>query len=116
MEERRPSYIGIIALSLIYWGALAWWQKDALFGTDSDLQIKALGMFLTSFPYVAFVIWGVSSDLPESIAETPYLGRMLKPTIWLAFIAAFFLYALTDSSTVGYLLVGIGLLGLGAGL
>jgi len=42
MEERRPSYIGIIALSLIYWGALAWWQKDALFGTDSDLQIKAL--------------------------------------------------------------------------
>ena len=41
---------------------------------------------------------------------------MLKPTIWLAFIAAFFVYALTDSSTVGYLLVGIGLLGLGAGL
>ena len=95
---------------------MAWWQKDALFGTDSDLQIKALGLFLSSFPYVAFVIWGVSSDLPENIAETPYLGRMLKPTIWLAFIAAFFVYALTDSSTVGYLLVGIGLLGLGAGL
>jgi preprotein translocase subunit SecY len=116
MEERRPSYIGIVALSLIYWGALTWWQKDALFGTDSDLQMKALTMLGTSFPYIGFVIWGTSSDLPENIAETPYLGRMLKPTIWLAFIAFFFAWGLKDSSTVGYLLVGVGLLGLATGL
>ena len=116
MEERRPSYIGIVALSIIYWGALTWWQKDALFGTDSDLQMKALTMLGTSFPYIGFVIWGTSSDLPENIAETPYLGRMLKPTIWLAFIAFFFAWGLEDSSTVGYLLVGVGLLGLATGL
>ena len=116
MEERRPSYIGIVALSIIYWGALVWWQKDALFGTDSELQMKALTMFATSFPYIGFVIWGTSTDLPENIAETPYLGRMLKPGIWLAFIAFFFAWGLTDSSTVGYLLVGVGLLGLASGL
>ena len=116
MEERRPSYIGIVALSIIYWGALVWWQKDALFGTDSELQMKALTMFATSFPYIGFVIWGTSTDLPENIAEPPYLGRMLKPGIWLAFIAFFFAWGLTDSSTVGYLLVGVGLLGLASGL
>jgi preprotein translocase subunit SecY len=78
--------------------------------------MKALTMFGTSFPYIGFVIWGTSSDLPENIAETPYLGRMLKPTIWLAFIAFFFAWGLKDSSTVGYLLVGVGLLGLATGL
>ena len=41
---------------------------------------------------------------------------MLKPTIWLVWIAAFFAYGVKDSSTVGFLLVGVGLLGLGAGL
>jgi hypothetical protein len=37
MVERRPSVLGIVALSVVYWGALAWWQQDALFGTDSDV-------------------------------------------------------------------------------
>ena len=41
---------------------------------------------------------------------------MLKPAIWLVWIAAFFAYGVKDSSTVGFLLVGVGLLGLGAGL
>ena len=116
MVERRPSVLGIVALSVVYWGALAWWQQDALFGTDSDAQMKAMTMFATSFPYIGFVIWGTSNDLPENIAEIPYLGRMLKPVIWLAFIAFFFGWGLEDSSTVGFLLVGVGILGLGAGL
>ena len=89
MVERRPSVLGIVTLSVVYWGALAWWQQDALFGTDSDAQMKALTMFATSFPYIGFVIWGTSNDLPENIAEIPYVGRMLKPAIWLAFIAFF---------------------------
>ncbi len=113
MVERRPSVLGILVLSVVYWGALAWWQKDALFGAEN--QMKALVLFLSSFPYVGFVIWGTSFDLPENIAETPY-GRMLKPAIWLVWIAAFFAYGVKDSSTVGFLLVGVGLLGLGAGL
>ena len=116
MVERRPSVLGVVALSVVYWGALAWWQQDTLFGTDSDAQMKAMTMFATSFPYVGFVIWGTSNDLPENIAEIPYVGRMLKPVIWLAFIAFFFGWGLEDSSTVGFLLVGVGILGLGAGL
>ena len=90
MVERRPSVLGIVALSVVYWGALAWWQQDALFGTDSDAPNEAMTMFATSFPYIGFVIWGTSNDLPENIAEIPYLGRMLKPVIWLAVIAFFF--------------------------
>ena len=78
--------------------------------------MKAMTMFATSFPYIGFVIWGTSNDLPENIAEIPYVGRMLKPVIWLAFIAFFFGWGLEDSSTVGFLLVGVGILGLGAGL
>ena len=116
MVERRPSVLGVVALSVVYWGALAWWQQDTLFGTDSDAQMKAMTMFATSFPYIGFVIWGTSNDLPENIAEIPYVGRMLKPVIWLAFIAFFFGWGLEDSSTVGFLLVGVGILGLGAGL
>ena len=38
MVERRPSVLGIVALSVVYWGALAWWQQDTLFGTDSDAE------------------------------------------------------------------------------
>ena len=61
MVERRPSVLGVVTLSMVYWGALAWWQQDALFGTDSDAQMKALTMFATSFPYIGFVIWGTSN-------------------------------------------------------
>ena len=50
MVERRPSVLGVVALSVVYWGALAWWQQDTLFGTDSDAQMKAITMFATSFP------------------------------------------------------------------
>ena len=56
MVERLPSVLGIVALSVVYWGALAWWQQDALFGTDSDAQMKAMTMFATSSPYIGFVI------------------------------------------------------------
>ena len=38
MVERRPSVLGILVLSVVYWGALAWWQKDALFGTDLQMN------------------------------------------------------------------------------
>jgi len=117
MVERSPSKIGIFVLIWVYWGALGWWQKDAIAGDlGIDLQNQALTMQAISVIYVGFIVWAVSYDLPERIAETPYLGRMLKPTIWLAWIAAFFAWGLMDSSTVGFLLVGVGLLGLGAGL
>ena len=115
-EGIRPSIIGIAVLSAIYWGALAWWQQDALFGSDTDAQLKALLMFGTSFPYVGYVIWGTMTDLPDSIADIPYIGRMLKPGIWLAAVLGFFAWGWIDPSVVGFVLVGIALLGLAAGL
>jgi len=114
--DRKPSVIGILAMSIVYWGALVWWQKDVLFGDDTVAQAKALKVLAVSVPYVIFIIWGTQNDLPESIAEIPYLGRLMKPGIWLTFIASFFAFSWQDPSLVGMLLVGVGLLGLASAL
>ena len=116
MVDRKPSVIGILAMSIVYWGALVWWQKDVLFGDDTVAQAKALKVLAVSVPYVIFIIWGTQNDLPESIAEIPYLGRLMKPGIWLTFIASFFAFSWQDPSLVGMLLVGVGLLGLASAL
>ncbi|HJL63973.1 MAG TPA: preprotein translocase subunit SecY [Candidatus Thalassarchaeaceae archaeon] len=121
MVDRNPSVIGISAMSLIYWGALIWWLKDPLQTADSiwaltAAKAKALKIIGVSFPYVLFIIWGTQRDLPENIAEMPYVGRMLKPVIWLAFMIFFFAWGWVDPSVVGFLLVGVGLLGLASAL
>jgi preprotein translocase subunit SecY len=108
-------------MSLIYWGALIWWLKDPLQSADSlwaltAAKTKALKIIGVSFPYVLFIIWGTQTDLPENIAEMPYVGRMLKPVIWLAFMVFFFAWGWVDPSVVGFLLVGVGLLGLTSAL
>ena len=82
MEGRRPNVLGLVIVAAIYWGALVWWQRDLLFGDDSADQTWALTLLAVSFPYVGFVIWGVSADLPESLADST-LGRWLKPVVWL---------------------------------
>jgi len=119
--DRKASVIGTSAMSLIYWGALIWWLKDPLQSADSlwaltAAKTKALKIIGVSFPYVLFIIWGTQTDLPENIAEMPYVGRMLKPVIWLAFMVFFFAWGWVDPSVVGFLLVGVGLLGLASAL
>ena len=121
MVDRKASVIGTSAMSLIYWGALIWWLKDPLQSADSlwaltAAKTKALKIIGVSFPYVLFIIWGTQTDLPENIAEMPYVGRMLKPVIWLAFMIFFFAWGWVDPSVVGFLLVGVGLLGLASAL
>ncbi len=121
MVDRKASVIGTSAMSLIYWGALIWWLKDPLQSADSlwaltAAKTKALKIIGVSFPYVLFIIWGTQTDLPENIAEMPYVGRMLKPVIWLAFMVFFFAWGWIDPSVVGFLLVGVGLLGLASAL
>ncbi|MFL2956842.1 MAG: preprotein translocase subunit SecY [Candidatus Thalassarchaeaceae archaeon] len=121
MVDRKASVIGTSAMSLIYWGALIWWLKDPLQSADSlwaltAAKTKALKIIGVSFPYVLFIIWGTQTDLPENIAEMPYVGRMLKPVIWLAFMVFFFAWGWVDPSVVGFLLVGVGLLGLTSAL
>jgi len=70
-------------------------------------------MLLTSLPYIAFVMWGLNRDLPESVTDHP-VGRFTKPFIWALIILGLVVWAYFEPGNVGFLLVGIGLLGLGA--
>tara|TARA_B100001142_G_scaffold324243_1_gene375629 strand:- start:219 stop:2009 length:1791 start_codon:yes stop_codon:yes gene_type:complete len=72
-------------------------------------------MFVISFIYVGYVVWGTITDLPESIKEMPF-GKATKPTIWLLFVLSLAWWGWVDPATVGFLLVGVALLGFGAGL
>ena len=116
MVERRPNAIGLAIIATIYWGALFYWLRDDLLDGAADEQTRALKMLLISFPYVGFVMWSAMTDLPENIREIPYLGRSLKGLIWLAFVLALTYWGWVDEAAIGYLLVGVALLGLGASM
>jgi len=73
-------------------------------------------MLLVSFPYVGYVMWAAMKDLPENIREIPYLGKSLKGLIWLVFVLSLARWGWIDKAAVGYLLVGVALLGLGAAM
>ncbi len=114
MVERRPSRFGTAIMAIIYWGALFYWLRDDLLDGSVDEQSRALKMFLISFPYVGFVMWSTMRDLPENIREIPFLGKSLKGLIWLVFVLSLAYWGWIDPAAVGYLLVGVALLGLGA--
>jgi len=116
MVERRPNAIGLAIMATIYWGALFYWLRDDLLDGAADEQTRALKMLLVSFPYVGFVMWSAMTDLPENIREIPYLGRSLKGVIWLVFVLALAYWGWVDEAAIGYLLVGVALLGLGASM
>ena len=116
MVERRPNAIGLAIMATIYWGALFYWLRDDLLDGAADEQTRALKMLFVSFPYVGFVMWAAMTDLPENIREIPYLGRSLKGLIWLAFVLALTYWGWVDEAAIGYLLVGVALLGLGASM
>ena len=116
MVERRPNAIGLAIMATIYWGALFYWLRSDLLDGAADEQTRALKMLLVSFPYVGFVMWAAMTDLPENIREIPYLGRSLKGLIWLAFVLALTYWGWVDEAAIGFLLVGVALLGLGASM
>jgi len=116
MVERRPNAIGLGIMATIYWGALFYWLRDDLLDGAADEQTRALKMLLVSFPYVGFVMWAAMTDLPENIREIPYLGRSLKGVIWLVFVLALVYWGWVDEAAIGFLLVGVALLGLGASM
>ena len=116
MVERRPNAIGLAIMATIYWGALFYWLRSDLLDGAADEQTRALKMLLVSFPYVGFVMWAAMTDLPENIREIPYLGRSLKGIIWLAFVLALTYWGWVDEAAIGFLLVGVALLGLGASM
>ena len=116
MVERRPNAIGLAIVATVYWGALFYWLRGDLLDGAADEQTRALKMFLVSFPYVGYIMWTSMTDLPENIREIPYIGRALKPVLWLLFVIALAYWGWVDEAAVGFLLVGVALLGLGAAL
>ena len=116
MVERRPNAIGLAIVATVYWGALFYWLRDDLLDGAADEQTRALKMFLVSFPYVGYIMWSSMTDLPENIREIPYIGRALKPVLWLLFVIVLAYWGWVDEAAVGFLLVGVALLGLGAAL
>ncbi len=116
MVERRPNAIGLAIVATVYWGALFYWLRDDLLDGAADEQTRALKMFLVSFPYVGYIMWTTMTDLPENIREIPYIGRALKPVLWLLFVIVLAYWGWVDEAAVGFLLVGVALLGLGAAL
>lgn len=111
MVDRKPNLIGTVIIASIYWGMLYYWLRDEFTGSGEE-QIHALRMFLVSIPYVAYVMWCAMTDLPENIKSIPYLGRALKPGIWLISVVGLAYWGWVDTSAVGFLLVGVALLGL----
>lgn len=115
MVERRVSYPWLLIIAGLYWGGLFYWLQDDLLNATGEVQTRALQMFVISFIYVGYVVWGTITDLPESIKEMPF-GKATKPTIWLLFVLSLAWWGWVDPATVGFLLVGVALLGFGAGL
>ena len=111
MVDRKPNVIGTAIMSAIYWGMLFYWLRDDLLDGNPDEQMRALRMFLVSIPYVAYIMWCAMTDLPDNIRDIPYLGRILKPGIWLTSVIGLAYWGWVDKAAVGFLLVGVALLG-----
>ena len=111
MVDRNPNVIGTVIMGALYWGMLFYWLRDDLLNGTADEQMRALRMFLVSIPYVAFIMWCAMTDLPDNIRDVPYLGRMFKPGIWLISVIGLAYWGWVDKAAVGFLLVGVALLG-----
>ena len=125
-KQSIPWAVGLTGL--LYFGMLGYWQYDAfetaLFGSGNATQNAIDGAifgFTFGVIYVAFMIWCFTRDLPEGLKEVPVIGRYGKMLAWLAFLGTAVWYCRpnawydgTHQDLVGYLLVGVILLGFGA--
>ncbi len=114
--SRQPAPLGILAISLIYWGSLFYWRWDELTGDDTAAMNLALQGIVLSVVYVGLLLLGLTKDLPEGIRQIRYIGGSLKFFIWLSTVLALAYWAWLDDSLVGFNLVGISLMGLGTAL
>ena len=125
-KQPIPWAVGLTGL--LYFGMLGYWQYDAfetaLFGSGNATQNTVDGAifgFVFGVVYVAFMVWCFTRDLPEGLKEVPVIGRYGKMLTWLAFLGTAVWYCRpnawydgTHQDLVGYLLVGVILLGFGA--
>tara|TARA_B100000700_G_scaffold30661_1_gene29504 strand:- start:4323 stop:6284 length:1962 start_codon:yes stop_codon:yes gene_type:complete len=125
-KQSIPWAVGLTGI--LYFGMLGYWQSEAfetaLFGVGNASQNAIDGAifgFAFGVVYVAFMIWCFTRDLPEGLKEVPVIGRYGKMLTWLAFLGVAVWYCRpnawydgTHQDMVGYLLVGVILLGFGA--
>ena len=112
MVGRGVNTIGAVTMAVLYWGGLIYWRSDELFGTDSAAQMEAGYLLLASVPYAFLFMWGLRNDLPEAMSESPFL-KYTKLYIWILYVAGLLYWSIQDSQNVGFLLVGIMILGAG---
>lgn len=114
--NRRPVSWAVTLIGLLYFGTLVYWQQDELFGEGieqvaRDRAIFGLGMALA---HMTFLLWCFTKDLPDGIKNIPIIGKGFKLLVWLGFVAACTWYARPnggDVDAVGYLFVGVLLMG-----
>ena len=110
MAVRRVNTLGAVVMAVIYWGGLLYWRSDELFGSDAAAQAEAGWLLVASVPYAFFIMWGLRFDLPEQLQEHRFL-KYSKVYIWLVYVAGLLYFSIQDSENVGFLLVGIMILG-----
>ena len=125
-KQSIPWAVGLTGL--LYFGMLGYWQSEAfetalgLGGNASSNAVDgAIFGFTFGVAYVAFLIWCFVRDMPEGLKEVPVIGRYGKVLVWLGFLVTAVWYCRPNSwydgthqDMVGYLLVGVILLGFGA--
>lgn len=125
-KQSIPWAVGLTGL--LYFGMLGYWQSEAfetalgLGGNVSQNSIDgAIFGFVFGILYVAYMMACFLQEMPEGLKEVPIVGRYGKMLGWLAFlgIAVWYcrpnsMYGGTHQDLVGYLLVGVILLGFGA--
>lgn len=125
-KQSIPWAVGLTGL--LYFGMLGYWEYEAFetalgFGgnVSQNAQDGAIFGFGLGVAYVAYMILCFTKDMPEGMKDIPVIGRYGKMLGWLVFlcVAVWYcrpnsMYDGTHQDMVGYLLVGVLLLGFGA--
>ncbi len=118
--NRQPVAWGIATIALIYWGLLVYWQRSVLFDdlpvADAWQRNRAMLGLGASVLYVAYVMWGLMAPLPSFLQNIKFFNRYGKFSGWLLIAAGATWWGLKDPEFVGFLFVGVILMGLTTGL
>ena len=116
---KRPIPWAVALTASLYWGLLFYWQRDVLFGDSATTDLaydRAFYGIIFSVFYVAYVMACLMKDLPASLKGMPIIGKYGKFLGYFSMIAGIFAYCVYDGEAVGWLFVGVGIMGLVAAL
>ena len=101
---KKPIPWAVALVSIFYWGALIWWQNEALFGSVTDqTNQNAIVALVLSVVYVGMLLLFFMRDTPESISELPFIGKSIKFFIWVVFALGITAYCIwIDVEAVQY--------------